>query len=132
MKTCTRCNTEKPLDDFHRNQRGRHGRAADCKPCARRRYRTWYKANYDPEHNRANRLRQNYGVTVEWYEARKADGCGICGTHEPGGTGDFHVDHDHDTGEARGVLCSACNLGIGKLGDNVEGLRRALAYLEAA
>lgn len=42
------------------------------------------------------------------------------------------VDHDHVTGTVRGLLCNGCNHGIGKLGDNAEGVRRALAYLEAA
>lgn len=41
-----------------------------------------------------------------------------------------HVDHDHDTGIFRGWICNRCNLGIGLLGDSIEGLRRALTYLE--
>jgi hypothetical protein len=41
-----------------------------------------------------------------------------------------NVDHCHSTGQIRGVLCCECNTGIGKLGDNAEGVRRALAYLE--
>lgn len=44
----------------------------------------------------------------------------------------LHLDHDHVTGKFRGWLCAKCNTGIGKLGDNVEGLRRAIAYLERA
>ena len=39
------------------------------------------------------------------------------------------VDHDHTTGEIRGLLCANCNLGLGALGDNVRSLKRALAYL---
>lgn len=42
-----------------------------------------------------------------------------------------HIDHCHRTGRVRGILCAGCNSGIGKLGDSVAGLRRALAYLEA-
>lgn len=40
------------------------------------------------------------------------------------------LDHDHTTGKFRGWLCGDCNRGIGLLGDNLEGVRRALAYLE--
>lgn len=40
------------------------------------------------------------------------------------------LDHDHLTGEFRGFLCHACNTGIGKLGDNLDGLARAVSYLE--
>lgn len=39
------------------------------------------------------------------------------------------VDHCHDTGRVRGMLCHGCNTALGKLGDNVAGLRRALEYL---
>lgn len=47
----------------------------------------------------------------------------------PNGSGSLHLDHDHTTGKFRGWLCSRCNTAIGKLGDNVAGVRRALAYL---
>jgi hypothetical protein len=39
------------------------------------------------------------------------------------------MDHDHGTGAFRGWLCTPCNAGIGLLGDNAEGVRRALQYL---
>lgn len=57
--------------------------------------------------------------------------CGVC--REPLRLDSFrsvHIDHDHVTGAPRAVLCGSCNMGIGQLGDTVEGLRRALAYLE--
>lgn len=41
-----------------------------------------------------------------------------------------HADHCHETGQPRGVLCGNCNTAIGRLGDNIEGIRRVLAYLE--
>lgn len=44
----------------------------------------------------------------------------------------LHLDHCHETGKFRGWLCSECNLAIGKLGDNIGGLERALAYLRRA
>jgi len=42
------------------------------------------------------------------------------------------LDHCHDTGAFRGWLCNACNVGIGRLGDNEEGLMKALEYLRRA
>ncbi len=56
--------------------------------------------------------------------------CESCGRPEP--TRALAVDHDHETGKFRGWLCSQCNTGMGKLGDNIEGLKKALAYLERA
>lgn len=56
--------------------------------------------------------------------------CEGCGKEQPGAH--LHLDHDHETSAFRGWLCSACNLGIGKLGDNIIGVKLALAYLERA
>lgn len=62
--------------------------------------------------------------------------CAICGKHDSErGKHRFHVDHDHrfargDRAGVRGILCHDCNTSIGKLGDNIPGLKRALAYLE--
>ena len=41
------------------------------------------------------------------------------------------VDHNHETGKIRGLLCLNCNSGIGKLGDSTDILRKAIEYLEA-
>ena len=55
--------------------------------------------------------------------------CECCGG-PPNGAGALHLDHDHDTGEFRGWLCMGCNMSIGQLGDNLEGLQRAIEYLK--
>jgi len=52
--------------------------------------------------------------------------CEICGNAEEG----LCVDHCHETGQIRGVLCRRCNRAIGQLGDNLEAVRKAVAYLE--
>lgn len=41
-----------------------------------------------------------------------------------------YLDHDHQTGELRGFLCGSCNLGLGKLGDTIAAIKRALEYLQ--
>ena len=72
-----------------------------------------------------------YGLTLAGFDdllARQGGRCGCCGTEEPEYRG-WQVDHCHVTGRIRGILCSACNTGIGKLGDDEEGLLRALAYI---
>jgi hypothetical protein len=62
---------------------------------------------------------------------RAQDGkCAICRTDRPGGKRTyFHVDHDHVTNKVRGLLCSTCNTGMGKLGDSVSTVWRAVRYL---
>jgi Recombination endonuclease VII/NUMOD3 motif len=61
----------------------------------------------------------------------KPDVCDLCNGPQQGQQS-LTLDHDHVTGELRGWLCTRCNTGLGKLGDDVEGLRRALAYIEGA
>jgi hypothetical protein len=61
----------------------------------------------------------------------QGDSCKICSTSEPGGKGSaFHVDHCHESGLVRGLLCMACNIMLGKAKDNVTTLQNAINYLE--
>lgn len=61
---------------------------------------------------------------------KEQDGkCAICGEADPKGRGGFHVDHCHETGKVRGILCHNCNLGIGNLQHDPRILRAALEYL---
>lgn len=82
---------------------------------------------------RRRREAAKYGLTIEQYNLLIAEAhgnCNLCGTTEPGGPHNkFNVDHSHTTGTIRGVLCQACNTGIGKLGDTYESLVRAAEYL---
>lgn len=57
--------------------------------------------------------------------------CAICTKHfSENSYGKLYVDHDHQTGKVRGLLCHKCNIGLGNLGDNLEGLMKAMRYLE--
>ena len=71
-----------------------------------------------------------FGITAEEYDAMAADGCQICGSEETRPGYSLHVDHCHETGSVRGVLCSSCNLSIGKMKDSPSLLRLAAEYLE--
>jgi len=76
---------------------------------------------------------RGYGLTVVGYLAlvdAERNRCACCGTSEPGrGSAHWCVDHDHATGEIRGLLCHTCNVGIGMLGDTAEAVARAHVYL---
>lgn len=58
--------------------------------------------------------------------------CKICNTHQIYLKTSLVVDHCHKTGHVRGLLCNACNLGIGLLKDKVEVLEKALIYIRKA
>lgn len=108
--------------------------------------RAYYLANKDERcayvraYKKANRLRLNcarMGTTVEWYERtlhKQRGKCAICRTDNPGAVGGkrrrfWCIDHDHKTGEVRGLLCNNCNAGLGLLGDSTKNLGRAIQYL---
>lgn len=81
--------------------------------------------------SRSNHLKSRYGLSVDQYnEMLKAQNnkCAICGDDCPTGRS-LAVDHNHDTGAVRGLLCSRCNIGIGQL-KNITNLAKAIEYLE--
>lgn len=76
------------------------------------------------------RMNRKYGVTLEEYAAMLAaqgGGCAICGAKQKKRR--LAVDHDHETGEVRGLLCSPCNTGLGQFKDKAALLARAIDYL---
>ena len=99
----------------------------------RAREREYYAQNKDKI--RARFLKSTYGITMLQYDALLASQnycCACCGAGEPRGTGNFNVDHDHETGQIRGIVCQNCNAGIGQLGDTLDGVKKAIAYLETS
>ena len=81
--------------------------------------------------SRASHLKRKYGITLDDYEAMlvaQGGGCAICGAPEPDGQS-LHVDHDHDTGAVRGLLCFTCNAGIGMFDHDIDLLSAAVDYL---
>jgi hypothetical protein len=86
------------------------------------------------EATRAAKLKTKYGISIALYDALLAEQggcCGICGAKSCKTGRRLAVDHDHSTGRVRGLLCNLCNTALGKLGDSVESLERAIAYLKA-
>lgn len=96
----------------------------------------WLRKSQDPKHKRQRRnqlLRRKYDITVDQYDAlleSQGGGCAIC-TRKPGRT-PLHVDHCHDTGVVRGILCHQCNWYLGTIEASVETRTKLFAYLEKA
>ena len=78
-------------------------------------------------------MRRMYNITLEQYNellAYQGGGCAICRRNEEPDGRRLSIDHCHDTGVVRGVLCNQCNNGIGALGDNYDLVIKAAAYLK--
>jgi hypothetical protein len=81
-------------------------------------------------------LRARYALSPEQYDAllkAQGGGCAICGCLPEGNTryAKLSVDHDHDTGQIRGLLCDLCNRGVGAFRDDPDRLRAAAANLDS-
>jgi len=162
FKECKVCGQLKPLDDFYRSPGMRDGYRNDCKTCnlaaQRARYDSavsvaratrWQKANPErhaafqaeyrnrPERKRAMRdlyYRREFGISADDVDvmiAAQGSQCAICGT-APTRFASWNVDHDHETGRIRGMLCSRCNQGVGLFHEDVDRHRAAADYLERA
>jgi len=91
-----------------------------------------------PTGERAYNLKNLYGMTVGEHEhmlASQGGVCKVCGQlevrrHKDGGAVALHVDHDHETGAVRGLLCHKCNVGLGSFNDDPDLLRKAADYIE--
>lgn len=144
-KKCSSCETVYDITDFSSVKASFDGKNSICKYCVNNRWSAWYLQKI--EVNRKNNVAANmkfsktdlgmeaafqkrlkkYGLTEKLFLNlfEKFDGkCHCCKERIA-----TDIDHDHQTGEVRGILCNSCNSGIGLLGDNLVGLQKALQYL---
>ena len=92
----------------------------------------------DPLENKDSFLRSTYGITYEEFIQKcneQGDVCKICKSPETrksryGGICRLHVDHEHTTGKVRGLLCHACNSGLGHFREDIDLLWNAIEYIE--
>lgn len=103
-KTCTACGCYKTHDQFPKHR-------TVCKVC------------YN-ERERLRKYETRYGLKGDEADKLKEDGCEICGSEN-----NLHIDHNHGTGEVRGVLCNNCNRALGMFQDDPHLLLDAAHYL---
>lgn len=94
----------------------------------------WQRENPDARaaNTRKSNLKKKYGITPEGYaEQLKKQGGGCAGCGVPvDGKKQLAVDHNHETGKVRGLLCFHCNTILGKAGEDPQRLRALAGYLE--
>jgi hypothetical protein len=122
VKTCSICGVEKDLSEFY-------SRHKFCKPCATTRSRERQRNNPDQWKIQKNYdLKRKYGIDLDQFNTILASQdccCVVCGSIKS-----LVVDHNHSTGDVRGILCSSCNVSAGRMGDSPSRLRALADYLE--
>ena len=134
-KSCSKCKQDLPITDFVRRKfspSGKWGYTSWCKPCRRQKA----KQDWTDGGIRDKIYQRKFGITLEDYQRmfESQNGCcAICGTDKPTGhgkkNGRLSVDHDHETGFVRGLLCTNCNIALGGFFDNIDYLKKAIDYL---
>jgi len=127
QKFCPRCKVLLPRSDFYVETRRKDGVSPYCKKCKNKISTEWAKKNgYD---HRSNQIKSVYGVdrdTINKMIENQNNKCGICSCVLDKS---FHIDHDHETGKIRGILCRYCNMGLGFFRDSIDNLKSAITYL---
>lgn len=129
-KVCPSCDEEKDVSEFYPNKRGTP--AGKCKPCCLEYNKRTDKAT-KAESGRRSHLRNKYGITLEQYNdmlKKQKECCAICSRHQSEFKTRLAVDHNHATGEIRGLLCSYCNHRIVGRHRNGDLLRRIADYVD--
>ncbi|WSW95722.1 endonuclease VII domain-containing protein [Streptomyces sp. NBC_00989] len=114
-KRCPQCEAVKPHVDWERNKSSVDGWSSYCRECR-------------AERNRISYLKRKYGLAPAELDALIAEQLGICCICLTAPA--EHVDHCHETGRVRGVLCFSCNAALGQFKDRPDVIRRAATYLE--
>ncbi len=121
MPTCHKCKTENPSCGFYPDKRKKSGLQGICKQCQKQ----WITDN--PDYQMDWMLTSKYGVTLAMYNKMVDDQNGLCAScgcaewrtdSRSGKMRNLCVDHDHETGAIRGLLCDDCNVAIGRLKDD--------------
>ena len=124
-RNCTVCGEFKEANNYtlERDSKAYKGIAmrSQCKPCREHiKWKTFIKRTYgiDAETYYEMLEKQNYKCAI----------CGIAGNNNAVRSKMF-IDHCHESGEVRGLLCSKCNMALGNFNDDIETLKSAIDYL---
>ena len=131
MKICSGCEEEKTYDFFVKSLGHKDGYHGVCKPCRNSQRRG--KRSESPEQQRDYNLKRVYGLyqcDIDEIIKFQDNKCAICkGSGDENTHGTLYVDHCHETGEVRGMVCNQCNTMLGHSKDNIEVLAEAIKYL---
>lgn len=125
-KRCSKCRADKPTEEFWKDSSRHDGLNHHCNTCSSAKFKKWKDEH--PEHVKSHRLKARYGIDrTEYFKIAEEQNnlCKICNRKRK-----LFVDHCHDTGKIRGLLCQKCNSALGFLDDDVSHVRSMLEYME--
>ena len=155
MRICSNCSLKKQINEFYKQDTCKFGIRPECKDCTCKKRKERHKnlskerkmeikkqmSEYSKEYiktehgqktrknnHRKYHLQSTYGITIEIYDnlcKNQNNKCLICKREEK-----LYIDHDHKTGQIRGLLCNNCNTGIGQFKESIDNLESAIKYLK--
>ena len=135
---CSTCKEHKPVSSFSWDA-GRGQPKRICKVCHAEAEKARRAVPANRDYMRVWLLKKNYGITAEEYHAlydSQEGRCAVCQDEVPNllkydgdGRRVVALDHCHDSGRIRGILCRDCNVGLGTFRDDPNRLRSAIEYL---
>jgi hypothetical protein len=159
-KTCDTCGQRKPLFEFSRSRYSSDYKIREgiCKECKARKNKEYHREQqiqarekqmqerrdfllslpfnerieYIQKKRFQHDIKRKYGVSIERYNSmlkEQENVCAICG-NPPDEHTQLYIDHNHETGAVRGLLCRDCNFGLGFFRDNIASLQNAVDYLK--
>ena len=141
-KLCKNCGIEKPTAEFYRDKQKSDGLTVRCRACIDAQHRAYRERDPDVyaarQRMRSRRFQRKTIQKVTDAElaaliVKSGGRCGICRTPVCDDSDDHKgrlvVDHDHETGRVRGILCDPCNTGLGRFRDDPARLLAAASYL---
>lgn len=130
---CYKCGKDKPESEFNMNRSKSRGRSSECKICHTASNKIYSRKTQHRCH-RDSWLKRKYGITSQDYNAiyeKQGGVCAICGgTQSHSKRKYLEIDHDHDTGKIRALLCLNCNTTLGLVKESTEILEKAIGYLK--
>lgn len=141
-RRCKDCEKVKCVGWFYQDKRRPDTFVTLCKPCYGKKVKAYKQSNQDivdastarytaenKEKRRRYWLKRIYGITPEQYQEMYLSQGGCCALCCLPSEKTLHIDHNHQTGKVRALLCTKCNSLIGYSNESIERLERAIKYL---
>lgn len=149
IRICNKCKIGKPLSSFYKKASNKDGLARNCKICGdnaaiawkdnnrdkhNQNLRDWRKNNREKDraYSRKAKIKSKYNLSIESYNnmlAQQNHSCAICGISQDDLKVNLFIDHNHNTGKVRQLLCNKCNSLLGYSLEREDILLKAIEYL---